>query len=129
MFKTGLSPVVKKIKEIDPNAKVGYRGSLATGQKGPHKGNATFDPTDFEIDAFIVSDKLASRFPSKTKWRSDADIEEVKHMQGQIDKTLKESLDGLRKVDKRGRPDKFTLRIFTKREYNRKINKGSHIID
>lgn len=50
-------------------------------------------------------------------------------MQGQIDKTLKESLDGLRKVDKRGRPDKFTLRIFTKKEYNRKINKGSHIID
>lgn len=56
-------------------------------------------------------------------------LEEVKHMQGQIDKNLKESLDGLRKVDKRGRPDKFTLRIFTKREYNRKINKGSHIID
>ncbi|PPA90033.1 hypothetical protein C4A76_00780 [Brevibacillus laterosporus] len=62
-----MSPVVKKIKEIDPNAKVGYRGSLATGQKDPHKGNAPFDPTDFEIDAFIVSDKLASRFPSKTK--------------------------------------------------------------
>ncbi|MED1663378.1 hypothetical protein [Brevibacillus laterosporus] len=50
-------------------------------------------------------------------------------MQGQIDKTLKESLDGLRKVDKRGRPDKFTFRIFTQQEYNRKINEGSHIID
>ncbi|MGG1442446.1 RHS repeat-associated core domain-containing protein [Brevibacillus laterosporus] len=69
-----LSPALKKIRELDPNAKVGYRGSLATGQKDPHKGNAPFDPTDFEIDAFIVSDKLASRFPTKTKWRSGADI-------------------------------------------------------
>ncbi|MBM7111694.1 hypothetical protein [Brevibacillus laterosporus] len=43
-------------------------------QKSPHKGNAPFDPTDFDIDAFIVSDKLASRFPTKTKWRSGADI-------------------------------------------------------
>ncbi|MFU1794158.1 hypothetical protein ACM1RC_09840 [Paenibacillus azoreducens] len=55
---------------------------MATGQKGPHKGNAPFDPTDFDIDAFIVSDKLASRFPSNTKWRSGADIEEIKKCMG-----------------------------------------------
>ncbi|AKF92340.1 hypothetical protein [Brevibacillus laterosporus] len=124
-----LNPALKKIKELDPNAKVGYRGSLATGQKGPHKGNAPFDPTDFDIDAFIVSDKLASKFQKKDKWRSGAKIEEVEQLQQQIDKTLKESLDGLRRFDKKGRPDNFTFRIFTQKEYDQKIKVGSQIID
>lgn len=80
---------------------------------------APFDPKGFDIDAFIVSDKLASRVPSNAKWRSGADIEEIKQMQ--IDTILKESLDGLRKVDKRGRTDNFTFRIYTQKEYNGKI--------
>ncbi|PCD82360.1 hypothetical protein CNQ87_17385 [Lysinibacillus fusiformis] len=124
-----MSPAAKKIKEIDPDAKVGYRGSLATGQKGEHKGFAPFDPTDFDIDAFIVSNKLASRFPSKTYWRSGVDIAEVNQIQSQIDRALKESLPGMRKVDKRGRPDNFNFRIYTQEEYNKKIREGSHIID
>ncbi|WP_256715658.1 contractile injection system protein, VgrG/Pvc8 family [Paenibacillus peoriae] len=124
-----LSPAAKKIKELDPDAKVGYRGSLATGQKGSHKGNAPFDPTDFDIDAFIVSDKLASRFRIDDKWRSGAKIKEVEQLQRQADKILKESLDGLRRVDKKGRPDKLTFRIFTQEEYNQKIKAGTQIID
>ncbi|WP_426390204.1 hypothetical protein [Lysinibacillus sp. VIII_CA] len=124
-----MSPAAKKIKEIDPDAKVGYRGSLATGQKGEHKGFAPFDPTDFDIDAFIVSDKLASRFPSKKYWRSGVDIAEVNQIQSQIDRALKESLPGMRKVDKRGKPDNFNFRIYTQEEYNKKIREGSHIID
>ncbi|MCY8216848.1 T7SS effector LXG polymorphic toxin [Bacillus haynesii] len=123
-----MSPAVKKIKEIDPNAKVGYRGSLATGQKGPHKGNAPFDPTDFDIDAFIVSDKLASKFPSSSRWRAGTDIKEIRKIQKELDKTLKNSLDGLRKTDKKGRPDKLTFRIFTQEEYNSKFTKGSKIL-
>ncbi|MFS8213051.1 contractile injection system protein, VgrG/Pvc8 family [Paenibacillus polymyxa] len=124
-----LSPAAKKIKELDPDAKVGYRGSLATGQKGPHKGNAPFDPTDFDIDAFIVSDKLASKFRIDDTWRSGAKIKEVEQLQRQADKILKESLDGLRRVDKKGRPDKLTFRIFTQEEYNQKIKAGTQIID
>ncbi|MFC1284995.1 T7SS effector LXG polymorphic toxin [Bacillus paralicheniformis] len=123
-----MSPAVKKIKEIDPNAKVGYRGSLATGQKGPHKGNAPFDPADFDIDAFIVSDKLASKFPSSSRWRAGTDIKEIRKIQKELDKTLKNSLDGLRKTDKKGRPDKLTFRIFTQEEYNSKFTKGSKIL-
>ncbi|MDQ0227741.1 LXG domain-containing protein [Metabacillus niabensis] len=124
-----MSPAVKKIKGIDPDAKVGYRGSLATGQKGPHKGNAPFDPTDFDIDAFIVSDKLASKFKPEIKWRSGTRINEIEQLQIQIDKSLKESLPGMRKVNKRGRPDNFTFRIYTQEEYNHKFNTGTQIIN
>ncbi|WDV05473.1 hypothetical protein [Lysinibacillus irui] len=125
-----MSPAAKKIKEIDPDAKVGYRGSLATGQKGPHKGNAPFDPTDFDIDAFIVSDKLASQFPPSTTWKAGTQIKEIRQMQKEIDKTLKSSLDGIRKVDKKGRPDNFTFRIYTQEEFiSKKYSKGSKIIE
>ena len=48
----------EKIRKIDPDAQIGFRGSVATGHKGPHKGNAPFDPNDFDIDVFIKSDKL-----------------------------------------------------------------------
>ncbi|HEY2495000.1 MAG TPA: hypothetical protein VGI33_19085, partial [Paenibacillus sp.] len=124
-----LSPAVQKIKELDPNAMVGYRGSLATGKKGPHKGNAPFDPTDFDIDAFIVSDKLASRFPADDPWRAGTKIKEIRNLQKEIDKTLKDSLEGLRRVDKKGRPDKFTFRIYTQKEFEKNIKLGNQIID
>lgn len=54
-----LSPLAKQF----PDAKVGFRGSLARGTKGPHKGGGPFDPTDFDVDAFIVSDELAAAIP------------------------------------------------------------------
>ncbi|MDM5249134.1 hypothetical protein [Lysinibacillus sp. G4S2] len=87
------------MNKIDPNAKVGYRGSLATSRKGPHKGNLPFDPTDFDIDAFIVSDELSLKFRSSGKWGSGAKIREIRQMQQEIVKALKGSLDGLRKID------------------------------
>ncbi|NTU21991.1 hypothetical protein HPY28_16825 [Brevibacillus sp. HB1.2] len=124
-----LSPEVKKIKKLDPNAKVGYRGSLATRRKGRHKGYAPFDPTDFDIDAFIVSDKLASRFNPDVTWRAGTEIREIRQIQKEVDKTLRGSLKGLRKFDKKGRPDKFTFRIFTEEEFANQYRKGSKIID
>lgn len=102
---------------------------MATGQKGPHKGNAPFDPTDFDIDTFIVSDKLASRFPIDDPWRAGTKIKEIRSLQKEIDKTLKDSLEGLRRVDKKGRPDKFTFRIYTQKEFEEKIKRGNQIID
>jgi hypothetical protein len=60
-----LGEVVQKripdIKKLDPNARVGFRGSLARGFKGKHKGDALFDPNDFDVDAFVISDKLRGR--------------------------------------------------------------------
>ena len=124
-----LTPYIKKIKEMDPDAKVGYRGSLATGVKGPHKGNAPFDPNDFDIDAFIVSDKLAAKFPGNERWRSGSRNKKINSMQIEIDEKLRASLKGLRKKDKRGRDDRFTFRIYTYKEFNSKFKKGSRIIE
>jgi hypothetical protein len=35
-------------------APVKYRGSLAEGQRGPHKGGVRFNPDDFDLDLYVV---------------------------------------------------------------------------
>ncbi len=52
---------LKKLRKLYPNAKIGYRGSLATGVK--YKGGP-FDPADWDVDAFIVDDPLYNKFPN-----------------------------------------------------------------
>ncbi|MGM0715488.1 hypothetical protein ACWKW1_27300 [Brevibacillus parabrevis] len=113
-----LSQALQKIKEVDPNAKVGYRGSLATGQKGPHKGNAPFDPNDFDIDAFIVSDKLAETFSKNVYWRSARKVsDDLNQLQDKLELNFRNTLPGYRYE-----PDKpFTFRIYTEKEFNKKI--------
>jgi hypothetical protein len=58
-----LAPLAKKF----PDSRAGYRGSLARGKKGAHKGGGPFDPNDFDVDAFIVDDKLAATVPKNAK--------------------------------------------------------------
>lgn len=107
------------IKKLDPNAIVGYRGSLARGQKGPHKGNAPFDPRDFDVDAFIVSDTLAARFRDNQEFRDGGRISEVRKTQGKIDSDLRRDRDaGEAREEMQGlRQQPFTFRIFTREEY------------
>lgn len=71
---------------------------------------------------------MAAQFPPSTTWKAGTQIKEIRQMQKEIDKTLKSSLDGIRKVDKKGRPDKFTFRIYTQEEFISK-SKGSKIIE
>ncbi len=100
-----------QIQALDPQAKVGYRGSLARGRKGPHKGGGPFTPTDFDIDAFIVSDKLKR----EGGWGSD--IKEVIPIQEAMDAELRKipCLGGMRS-------DKFGFKIFSSAEMKRTIN-------
>ena len=56
---------IKPIKDIDSEAIIGYRGSVATGIK--FKSKKPFDPSDFDVDAFIVSDKIASNSCFRSK--------------------------------------------------------------
>ncbi|GIO86798.1 hypothetical protein J25TS5_37300 [Paenibacillus faecis] len=72
---------------------------------------------------------MASRFPADDPWRAGTKIKAIKKLQKQIDKTLKDSLAGLRRVDKKGRPDNFTFRIYTREEFENKIKSGDQIID
>jgi hypothetical protein len=55
--------VLAQLKARFPDAKIGFRGSLARGSKGMHKSGVAFDPTSYDVDAFIVSDKTVGIDP------------------------------------------------------------------
>src|SRR5262249_23605903 len=98
---------------IAPDATVGYRGSLARGTKGPHKGNAPFDPTSFDVDAFIVSDSLSREVPANRRnFRSARRDSRLVGIQNAIDRELRGKFAGLR-------DEPFTFRIFSTEEYRR----------
>ncbi len=98
-----------------PDAKIGYRGSLSTGVK--HSKGGPFDPTDFDVDAFIVSDELAAKFDAGTFFRDARDLPEVEGIADSLESTFINSLDGYRV--EAGKP--FTFRIFTEAEYLSKV--------
>jgi hypothetical protein len=59
--------ILAPLKAAFPDTKVGFRGSLARGTKGSHKGGGPFDPNDYDVDAFVVSDTLATKVPKDAK--------------------------------------------------------------
>ncbi|QBE65063.1 DUF6861 domain-containing protein [Pseudoduganella lutea] len=77
-------PSLKEILRLDPNARVGFRGSLVDGLKndtkrGVHGERVAFDgnvatkdgkpytgPQGYDADFFVVSDDLAAQFSKKT---------------------------------------------------------------
>jgi hypothetical protein len=65
---------------------LGYRGSLATGVK--FKTGGPFDPTDFDVDAFIVSDKLAAQTKSQV-FRNAGDITPINKLSTAIEDFFK----------------------------------------
>ncbi|HAM72540.1 MAG TPA: hypothetical protein DCM86_12935 [Verrucomicrobiales bacterium] len=108
-----------RIRQWDEAAVVGFRGSVARGYKGPHKGNDPFDPGRFDVDAFIVSDKLAAGIP---KVRGARFVTAGNHLplateQARIDQELRSRLPGLKKAP-------FSFRVFTLEEYLSKVPEG-----
>lgn len=81
---------------------------------GPHKGSIPFNPENFDVDAFIVSDKLAGQFGSRVPFRSGAKLGEVADVQRAIDSGLRQNsaFGGLRQ-------EPFTFRIYTQQEIMR----------
>ena len=65
----GVADAIKEhlvaFQTLDPRAQIGFRASLARGRKGPHKGGAPFDSSDFDVDAFLVRDELVGQFPKR----------------------------------------------------------------
>ena len=112
-------PHVKPIQSLAPDAQVGFRGSLARGFRHPGKGGTPFDPKDFDVDAFIVSDSLAARFPRGVRFRDGKRIPEIRAIQRSLDSSLRKlpSFSGLRK-------ERFTFRIFTRAEIQKELRKG-----
>ena len=128
--RTQVQPVVEevlgaaalRIKQFDQNAVIGFRGSVARGYKGPQKSNDPFDPSNFDVDGFIVSDKLAAQIPKTgpgrfvTRQNSPALAAE----QTAIDQQLREKLKGLKN-------EPFGFRVFTYEEYLTKANDGTFV--
>jgi len=108
-----LGSVKSTITSLDQNAVVGYRGSLASGVK--FKTGGPFDPTNFDVDAFIVSDKLAGQFGSA---HGMAVFRNGRNADGLLDvsKSLENSFQNIPgyRIDKY-KP--FTFRIYTTSEF------------
>jgi hypothetical protein len=65
-----------KIKAIAPDAKLGIRGSVATGRRS---SGGAFNPRHYDVDAFIISEKLSSQ---GTEWGHQ--VPGVKAIQNEI---------------------------------------------
>ena len=102
---------VPDIKKIDPDAAIGFRGGLASDMKGPHKKFAPFDPKDFDVDALIISDKLAREIKPVGDWRRGTHHRDIRRIQFSIEKSLRSNpiMVGLRE-------DRFTFRVYSRKE-------------
>jgi hypothetical protein len=110
-FANNVQPRLDALSSLDPDMKVGYRGSIARGVKGEHKNHGQFDPNNFDIDAFIVSDKLASRISAPDGFRDGGRIPEIRNIQTEINAALR--------ADPRyasGMKRNVTFRIYTTKE-------------
>lgn len=105
-----IKPQISKLKITYPDAQMGYRGSLATGKK--YSTGGPFDPTDWDVDAFIVSDDLAATF-TKPGFRDGRNVVEIKNIADELESSFK-LISGYRTEP--GKP--FTFKIFTEAEFN-----------
>ena len=106
---------LQEVKEMDINAEIGYRGSLASGTKFTKQ--VPFDASDFDVDAFIKSDYMAQGYSNRM--RHGGDIPGINAIQKKIDAALRKipGFEGLRK-------DPFEFRIFKMHELDDLARKG-----
>jgi RHS repeat-associated protein len=119
-----LAQSAQRVRQLDADALIGFRGSTARGYKGPHKNNDPFDPDHFDVDGFVVSDKLAAKIPKirGARFADASSSPELAAEQQRIDGELRSKLKGLKDSD-------FTFRVFTYQEYYRKFKDGKLIED
>jgi hypothetical protein len=77
----------------DVEAVIGYRGSLTTGKS--YASGDPFNPNKFDVDGFIVSDKLAAKFaPNKPRFVSDKISPTIANYQDMMELQFKNSVQG-----------------------------------
>jgi len=115
-------PYLTEIRKLDPNAVIGYRGSLANGVKGAHKGGGAFDPSNFDVDIFIVSDKIAALSRLNGNFRSASYLPQVGRSEKSIEDRLRKNknFSGLR-------DEELTFRIFKQQEIWKIEKKGEKL--
>ncbi|MEJ2455891.1 MAG: hypothetical protein P8103_17290 [Candidatus Thiodiazotropha sp.] len=139
-----IGPALAAIRKLDPNARIGFRGSLARGLKGPHKlgqngERVAFDGTytqklnkktgeyepyngaqGYDLDFFVVSDKLASQFGKRDWFRNltakNANIrDEFSVLRDRLNNNP--DLMGLKK-------ESIDVRVWTTKQIQNKVNNG-----
>ncbi len=103
---------VDDLSNLYPNAKIGYIGSLATGIK--HSTGGPFDPSDWDVDAFIISDQLYYQLPPG--WKNARDIPSVNVIADEVEERLM-SISGYRV--EAGKP--FTFKVWTTQQFEETI--------
>lgn len=108
---TILSDHLPAIREIDPNAGIGYRGSVASGISKVHDPALArpFNPESFDVDGFIKSDYLAYNPVFTNRRREASNIPGMEDIEQSIDRRLREAFPGLRE-------EAFSFRIFKSHE-------------
>jgi RHS repeat-associated protein len=105
-----LAPLAKQF----PNAQIGFRGSLARGTKGAHKGGVPFDPIKFDVDAFIVSDELADAIKANAKgFRNLASDPKYRALVQGVSEKIKK-IPGAEN-------EPFSVRVFSKKEFEKTV--------
>lgn len=113
-----IKPQISKLKAVYPDVKMGYRGSLATGKKFSTGG--LFDPSDWDVDAFIVSDDLAKKIGG-SGFRNGRDIAEISPIADELEAAFK-NLSGYR--TEVGKP--FTFRVWTQTEFDKIVKPNGY---
>ena len=118
-----LAEAAERVKQLDRNAIIGFRGSTARGYKGPQKNSDPFDPSAFDVDAFIVSDQLAAGIPKINGARFPRENSSASLVleQKSVDQALRPILPGLKKSP-------FSFRIYTFDEFNKRRNDNRVIL-
>jgi len=104
---------------VDPNATIGYRGSIASGISKAHDPNI-FRPinfNNFDVDAFIQSDYLANELVFSNRRRDASKIAGMTEIEASIDSELHSTLPGLRE-------EPFGFRIFKSHELSDIARRG-----
>ena len=131
-------PVIQEIRRLDPNARIGFRGSLASGLKnetklGPNDERVAFDgivstkngkpytgPQGYDADYFIVSDRLAGQLGNRS-FMDAADLP---------GKPLRTSLSGFDTALRSDpglsgmKPDRAQFRVFSEQDMVGKVPAG-----
>lgn len=112
----------QRIESIASDAVVGFRGSLSTGQR--FSTGEPFNPTDFDVDAFIVSDTLSRRIGGRNgSFRDGRNVPEVSSIADELEE-LFSTIPGHRSEP--GKP--FTFRVWTTQEFQERVATSRHEI-
>ncbi len=121
-----LEASARNIRAIASDAVVGFRGSMATGRKFDkiaRKPGDVFNPTNFDLDAFIVSDKLATQMNSNKRFLDGRKIDGIGAEADKIEQML-QAFPGYRVDPKKP----FTYRIYSQQQFNSEVANGTFMI-